>query len=84
VHYQKNADLLTINDAYITILKQLHEMKIQKVVLYEGIFYFKQILKKPTFWDIIKSVFITTISNDDLIQQTVQDTIKFLFMTSFI
>jgi hypothetical protein len=84
VHYQKDTDILVINDEYVMILKELHQMSIQIVVLSGGIFYLKQILKRPTFRGIIKSMFTTIPIDDILIQQTVQDTIKFLFATSFI
>jgi hypothetical protein len=84
VHYQNTADIQTINNDYITILKQLQEMKIQSVVLSEWIFYFKQILRKSTFREAVKSTFMSRISDDTLIQKTIQDTIAFLFTTSFI
>ena len=84
VHYQNIADIQAINDEYIAILKQLQEMMIHSVVLSEGMFYFKQVLRKPTFRGAVKSTFISSIPDDVLIQKTIQDTIVYLFTTSFI
>lgn len=84
VHYQNTADMLTVNADYVQILKQLRDMKIQKVVLREGVWYCKQQLISPTFSALIKNIFSPVKSDDSLVDQMIYTTVDFLFSTSFI
>jgi len=84
VYYEKNSDLLNINKEYIAILKELRIMKIEKIVAKNGEFYLKQTIEKPSFGKIIKGIFVTMPSDETVIQQTIENTIRFLLQTSFI
>ncbi|PJA48825.1 MAG: hypothetical protein CO170_01400 [candidate division SR1 bacterium CG_4_9_14_3_um_filter_40_9] len=84
VYYEKNSDLLNINKEYIAILKELRIMKIEKIVAKNGEFYLKQTIEKPSFRKIIKGIFVTMPSDETVIQQTIENTIRFLLQTSFI
>jgi len=85
VTYEKKEDMLTINDEYIDILKELNQTtKIQKIVLSNGTFYLKQSKKKTDFWEIIKNIFRTPTSDDSATRQTIEKTIELLLSTSFI
>jgi hypothetical protein len=78
VYYEKKTDLLNINKEYIAILKELRIMKIKKIVARNGDFYLKQVIKKQSFKEVIKGIFIPPPSDDSLIQQTIENTINVL------
>ena len=85
IQYEKKGDMLSINDQYIDMLKQLNTTsKIQNIYLSNGTFYLKQITHKTTFWESIKNIFRTQTTNDQETKQTIETTVWFLLSTPFI
>lgn len=84
VRYKNKADTLTITPEYIEILKKLHGMNIQKVVLWKGDLYCKQNFTEPNFWTTIANIFSHDQYSNIAIDKIVFSTIEFLFSTSFI
>jgi len=85
VNYEKDEDISNINEEYVKILKDLWtDLDVQKIALYNWQFYLKQLIGKKTFFNMIKNIFITQVSNDYDTDQLIQDTVSFLLTTSFI
>jgi hypothetical protein len=85
VIFDNPADNSVVSPAYVEILKELRkQFLIQNVVLYSWNLYFKQQLKKVSFWGAIKSAFYAPIDSEQEVQMLIQKTVNFLVATSFI